>query len=191
MIRQLKTLWISVIFWWPQNQQLKHSDLATLTRNGLNFKSNAHSSLVVCASHAMHIPIDRIWNPIIPCKGCGIKPSTGKTATIGVLQIPVVNAYYQQNTEFAETFSESDKICFRCYCFHLQIVNQAPVEKWRLCTKALHQRNRGKHKLQQPWSGCCKSFLASSWYAAQSLGHATSQTSLTVCFLVQRYAPTA
>jgi len=117
------------------SRSLKRTDLATLTKNGLNFKSNTHSSLVVCASHAMQTY--RILNPI-PCKGCGIKPSTGKTSHERYPpNSTVVNAYYQQNTEFAETFSESDKICFSCYCFHLQIVNQAQLKSEDYALKLL------------------------------------------------------
>jgi len=114
---------------------LTHTDLATLTKNGFNFKSNTHSSLVVCASHAMQTYW--ILNPIISCKGCGIKPSSGKTSHERCPPNPSCNAYYQQNTEFAETFSESDEICFSCYCFHFQIVNQDQLKSENYVLKLL------------------------------------------------------
>ena len=47
------------------SRSLKHTDLETLTKNGLNVKSNTHSSLAVCASHAMQTY--QILNPFIPC----------------------------------------------------------------------------------------------------------------------------
>ena len=80
----------------------------------------------------------RTLNPPIPCKACGILPSQRRPVQRFCPNPALINTYIQEHTDFTETLSETDRICYTCYLFPTQIIN-----------KAQHNSEESEHELDQ------------------------------------------
>ena len=119
-----------------RNLALTTSQADILRDNNITIRSVTPTEITVCASHFMQAY--RTLNPPTPCKACGIAniPSQRRPVQRFCPNPALINTYIQEHTDFTETLSETDRICYTCYLFHTQIINNA-------------QHNSEDHTLQQ------------------------------------------